>query len=439
MRRRGFMIGTGLALGGTLAGVRLRALTPTAAAEAPRIQERALGPNPAWAAVKAEFALTPGLAHMAGFFLASHPRSVRNAIDRYRRGLDDNPLEFVEQHVAERESAVREAAAAYGGGSPDDYAMTDSTTMGLGMVYGGLKLAPGQEILSTTHDHICTTLACQHRADRSAAPFRRIALYEDPATVSADAIVSRTLAGIRPNTRVLALTWVHSGTGVKLPIRAIADRLAELNAKRNESDHVLMVVDGVHGFGIDDEQLPNLGCDFFVAGCHKWIFGPRGTGLIWGRRKGWAAVQPTIPSMDPMWRKGPPDQLPGAAYMTPGGFHSFEHRWALDAAFRFHLQLGKARVAARIHALNQTIKEELGRMKRVKVVTPMAAALSAGIVCFSVDGMNPAEVVARLRKANVIATVTPPFYEPAYVRLSAGLITVESDVKAALAAVRALG
>jgi selenocysteine lyase/cysteine desulfurase len=375
---------------------------------------------------------------MAGFFLASHPRAVRDAIDRHRRGLDDNPFEYVEQHVAEREAAVRDAVAAYGGGSPDDYALTDSTTMGLGIVYGGMKLAPGQEILSTTHDHICTTLACEHRAARSGAAFRRIPLYDDPATADAEAIVSRAIAGIRPNTRVLALTWVHSGTGVKLPIRAIADRLVDVNAKRAENDRVVMVVDGVHGFGIDDVALPSLGCDVFVAGCHKWIFGPRGTGLIWGQRNGWAATQPTIPSMDPMWRSGPPEHMPAAAFMTPGGFHSFEHRWALDAAFRFHLQLGKARVAARIRELNQHIKEELARLPRVKVMTPMAAALSAGIVCFSVDGRTPGQVVERLRKANVVATVTPPFYEPAYARLSAGLITLESDVNAALAAVRAL-
>ena len=32
--------------------------------------------------------------------------------------------------------------------------------------------------------------------------------------------------------------------------------------------------------------------------------------------------------------------------MTPGGFHSFEHRWALPAALEFHTQLGgRAEVA----------------------------------------------------------------------------------------------
>ena len=30
--------------------------------------------------------------------------------------------------------------------------------------------------------------------------------------------------------------------------------------------------------------------------------------------------------------------------MTPGGYHSFEHRWALGEAFRFHLAIGKQRV-----------------------------------------------------------------------------------------------
>src|SRR5262249_25834502 len=164
------------------------------------------------------------------------------------------------------------------------------------------------------------------------------------------AIVEALTRAVRPETRIVAVTWVHSGTGVKLPIRPMADALARVNAGRAPDDRALLCVDGVHGFGIEDVRLSDLGCDFFVAGCHKWIFGPRGTGLIWGRPEAWRATQPTIVSFDVMWRNG--STLPAAAAMTPGGFHSFEHRWALEPAFRFHLALGKARVAARIHELN---------------------------------------------------------------------------------------
>jgi selenocysteine lyase/cysteine desulfurase len=73
-------------------------------------------------------------------------------------------------------------------------------------------------------------------------------------------------------------------------------------------------------------------------------------------------------------------------------------------------------------------------MPRVKVLTPLADEVSAGIVCFMVEGLAPAQVVEKLRAANVVASVTPPFYPAEYARLSAGLI----DVEAALAAVRAL-
>ena len=96
-----------------------------------------------------------------------------------------------------------------------------------------------------------------------------------------------------------------------------------------------------------------LGCDFFIAGRHKWLSGPRGTGLIWGNPRAWRNVMATIPTMDSLWRHVPREQLIPAAWMTPGGFHAFEHHWALTEAFRFHMQIGKAKVAARIHDLNR--------------------------------------------------------------------------------------
>jgi selenocysteine lyase/cysteine desulfurase len=431
MDRRDFLIAGGLAVGA-------RALTGCVTDRAAAQPTGARGVPTTWAGVKAEFGLAPDLTHMSGFFLASHPRVVREALEAHRRGLDANPFEYVEKQSLQLEPAVRAAAAEYFGVKPDDLAMTDSTTMGLGLVYGGLRLRPGQEILSTTHDHVSTTMACQLRAEKSGAPFRRVPLYADPAKATPDAMVEALRREVRPETRVVAVTWVHSGTGVKIPIRGMADMLAKINAQRGEDDRALLFVDGVHGFGIDAATAADLGCDAFIAGCHKWIFGPRGTGLVWASPAAWSIVDPIIVSFDLMWRSGPPEHLPRAAMMTPGGFHSFEHRWALEPAFRFHLALGKAKVAARVHELNRQVKEGLAKQPRVKLATPMADEVSAGINCFTVDGQTPAQTVNRLRAKGVVASVTPPFYSPPYARLSAGLVTVESDVERALGAVRAV-
>jgi len=66
------------------------------------------------------------------------------------------------------------------------------------------------------------------------------------------------------------VTWVHSSSGVRLPIARIAETLAEVNRGRDEKDRVLLIVDGVHGLGVENPKITALGCDAFAAGTHKW-------------------------------------------------------------------------------------------------------------------------------------------------------------------------
>ena len=404
--RRTLLLRTGAALAATGLGAFSDLEDVAAAPEA----EAALD----WAAVRRQFRLAPGWTHLGGLLLASHPAPVGRAIDRHRHGLDANPVHYLHERGPELEAAVLRAAGAYLRARPSDIALTDSTTMGLGLLYTGLELGPGDEVLTTTHDFFAT-----HESLRlSGAPVRRVTLYRDAARASEDEIVSSLVGAVGPRTRVVALTWVHSSTGVKLPLARIRRALGRRN--------VLICVDGVHGLGVESASVGSLGCDFFVAGCHKWLFGPRGTGLVWGRR--WDSVRATIPSFSGAGTPG--------AEMTPGGFHSFEHRWALAEAFRLHLRIGKRRVEQRIHALNRRLKAGLASMSHVTLVTPRSDALSAGLVCFAVDGLSPDAVVAAIRRRRVIATVTP--YNPPYARLAPGLLNTPADVDRALRAVRAL-
>jgi isopenicillin-N epimerase len=182
MNRRDFLVRTGLTLS---AGV-LVARFPQPRALADGAAPSALD---TWDAVRAQFALTRERIHMAGFLLASHPTPVREAIDTHRRGLDENPVEYLHGNAERLEGAVLRAAADYLGVQPTDIALTDSTTMGLGLLYGGLTLHEGQEILTTTHDHYSTAMALQLRATRTGAALRQIPLYHQPATASEEEII----------------------------------------------------------------------------------------------------------------------------------------------------------------------------------------------------------------------------------------------------------
>jgi selenocysteine lyase/cysteine desulfurase len=419
----------------TTAGV----VAATALASLPSLTQNSGTPGMTWEQIRALFPLDPKVIQMSGFFLTCHPKPVSDEIDKHRRGLDANPFLYVEENVATLERAVRQGVVDYFGGNFDDYAMTDSTTMGLGTVYNGLKLKAGQEVLTSEHDHWSTMRSLDLMTQRTGAKLNRIALYDDPAFADPDDIVLRVRKALKPNTRIVALTWVHSSWGVKLPIGQIAEVIADANRNRNEDDHALLCVDGVHGFGIEDVTISDLRPDFFMAGCHKWLFGPRGTGLIYGSKKGWKAVVPTIPDFDVMWRPfdmttWDESQLPKAGMMTPGGFHSFEHRWALPAAFALHQQIGKPRVAARIHQLNTQCKEGLSGMSKVRLWTPKSPEMSAGIVCFDVDGMKPGDVAKRLQAKRVIASESP--YQKSSARVAPSLLTMPEDVDATLRAIR---
>lgn len=434
MLRRQFLNRLGISLGASLLAPQSLLAASSSIANTSQIQ-------PAdWLALRNLFPLTRDYIQLSTFLLASHPKPVSLAIEKHRKGLDENPADYWHDRFLTIDADISKQAADYMGGKGENIALTDSTTMGLGLVYSGLKLAPDDEILQTFHDHYSTDMSLAHRANRTGAIVRKIALYDNPAKVSVDEVIKRLTAGITNKTKVVAVTWVHSSTGVKLPVRAMADTISSINKSRKGAKQILFCVDGVHGFGIENENISELGCDFFIAGTHKWMFGPRGTGVIWGNDRAWQESEVVIPSFSAsydVWLGGSTqDQVPMGEHMSPGGFHSFEHRWALPEAFKLHLQLGKENVQNRIHQLNTQTKQGLAKMSHVKLYTPHSTTLSSGLVCFDVQGMAAEEVVHTLHNKGIIMSNTP--YRNSYARFAPSLINNEQEIELALAEIRAL-
>lgn len=394
-----------------------------------------------WEAVRAQFALDPQYRHFASFFIASHPRPVRDALDGYRAAIDANPFLVVEHAMFEDDEhnlplQVAAEIAAYLGGARDEVCLTRSTTESLALVYHGLPLQAGDEVLCTTHDHFSHHESIRLATERAGATMRKVPLFAQSATATVDEIVGRVVAAIRPQTRVVGITWVHSSTGMRLPVRQIAAALKAL------PDPPLLVVDGVHGIGAVDETIATMGADYFCAGTHKWMFAPRGTGLVWASATSWARLRPTVPNFTELesyvaWTE---DRAPAgannASRMSPGGFHAFEHQWAAAAAFRMHAQMGRARVADRIAAMNTQLKDGLAAMPRVRTHTPRDPALSAGLVAFEIEGMDPPAIVKALLDRKIIASTSP--YAVPYARLAPSLVNTPAEVDEALRAVRTL-
>lgn len=425
MKRRNFLLQSGAALG----AASLTNPMHHVAAASTKLET--------WSDIRAHFLLDPGYIHMAQMLLASHPTPVRNAIDKYRKELDLNPAMSWEDNRVDYFKNVHIAAAKYIKAAPEEIALTGSTTQGLAILYNGLKLSEGDEVLTTIHDHYSTHTSLENACQKTGASIRKIELYSDPSAITTDEVVNNIVTNIRDNTRIVAITFVHSSTGVKLPISKISAAVKEVNQNRLPQDRIYLAVDGVHGFGIEDITMEQLGCDFFVAGTHKWIFGPRGTGIVWAKKDAWHMVRPTIPAFS--W--GPyarwmgfeySGEIPFAELCTPGGFHAFEHRWALKEAFEFHLEIGKQRVEQRTHYLGQRLRNALSQIPHIKLHTPLSSEFSSGINCFEVDGMKPGEVVDKLKSKKIIASSSP--YRISYARLTPAITNTEEEVDKCIAA-----
>jgi isopenicillin-N epimerase len=444
LSRRDFVSTVGLSLAGAMTA---RTAAANEAVSVPRVDA-----NSDWAAIRAQFDLSPEWMHFSQFYIVSHPKPVRDAIAKLRSTLDRSPFATVEHgmgfaafvgdqsHQDPYPVRVQQAAAAYIGGKPEEIALTDSTTQGLALIYQGLALKPGDEVLCTTHDHYVHHEAIRLAVEKAGATSRRVALYDDPVHASADEMVHRLKRGIGPYTRVVGITWVHSSSGVKIPVRALAQAVREVNDGRGKREQIVVVLDAVHGFGNQEEQLAHLGVDFAAAGTHKWIFAPRGTGILYVPEKNWGKIRPTIPTMydiEPFaaWAdERKPNAPTSLSWMSPGGFKAYEHQWAMPEAFEFHQRIGRRRIADRIATLNTQCKEGLGKMPKVKLLTPKDPVLSAGLIAFEIDGQDANATVHKLLAKRVVASSSP--YKISKARLAPSLVNDEREVEAALRAVR---
>jgi Selenocysteine lyase len=133
-----------------------------------------------WESVRRQFRTGSWLHSSRIVFPGLPPKPVRQAIEQYRAKIDANPLLTVEGAIFVQTDEniplqVCRAIANYIGGDGQDIALTQNTTTGLALLYHGLPLREGDEILTTTHDHYVhheSSGSPQGVAERPGAKFR---------------------------------------------------------------------------------------------------------------------------------------------------------------------------------------------------------------------------------------------------------------------------
>lgn len=148
-----------------------------------------------------------------------------------------------------------------------------NTTEGMSFVANGLDWKPGDEILTTDHEHIGGLCCWQLVAARYGLTLRQLPLPVPPR--SADELIGVFERALSPRTRLVSFSHVNFTNGVVMPAREIV----ALCRRRD----VLAAVDGAHPPGLMRVHIREIDPDFYASSPHKWLLAPQGTGFLYLR------------------------------------------------------------------------------------------------------------------------------------------------------------
>lgn len=368
-----------------------------------------------WQAVSEEFLIPEGRLYFNVGTLGVQPSVVVEAVAEATRRTAMSYPPGVEW------DALKERLAAVVGGDPAGFAFPRNTTEAMSFVANGLDLVPGDEVLTTDHEHIGGLCCWQLAQARHGVRLRQLPLPLEPA--GPDELVALFADAITPRTRVISVSHVTFTTGLILPVRKIA--------KLCHDRGIIAVVDGAHPPGLMRVDLAEIDADFYASSPHKWLLAPQGTGFLYIREDWRARLWPTLAS------GGWDDLSLGAHRLNHLGTFDESRMIGLDAALRFIQTIGVEAVAARIMRLRERLFDGLGGLPRVRLVSLREPSMAAGMVSFDVQGMDLLTLQRRLAEKADVRTRVIGEYGYGWMRLSPHIYNSPAQVDRLLELVQA--
>lgn len=250
----------------TAGGVLMNTVAPFSAADAQTNSSLSGQKN------KSEYLFADGLVYLnTGTIGPCRRDTVAESLKEWEE-LESMPVKFYGGWGAESlAEKTRTTGARFLGCDLSEIVITGSTTSGMNAVAQGLRLKTGDRILTTNHEHGGGLLCWNYFAKYYGAIIDTVTI--PPGENDVEAILKRIKESIQKDTKLISVSHVFSSTGLRMPI-------AEISALAR-SKGILCIVDGAQSVGAIKVNVKELGCDAYATSGHKWLMGPKGTGLLY--------------------------------------------------------------------------------------------------------------------------------------------------------------
>ena len=341
-----------------------------------------------WEKVESQFTLANSRKQFNTSSIGPSPRIVQETtiasikyINKY--GIEDHK-------VVEK---TRAKLAKFMNANPEELAITRNATEGMNVVARSLKLQQGDEVIITSEEHIggsAPWMALQNEIGIKVKVVDILGKEEKILKLIKSAISNRT--------KVISISHITCTTGTVLPVKEIIEF-----CKKNQ---IQSVIDGTQALGQISLNLKSLQPNFFIASCHKWFFGPKGTGILYMN-------QDFLNNTPPLFagaytdikfdlKKGIYEYIKHASRYEYGTINA-PIIAGLGAAVEFMNNIGIKNVEDRGKYLASRFYEKISQHKDISILTPFQLDAHASIVTFRIKQKNGSNICKELRKtANII-------------------------------------
>lgn len=373
-----------------------------------------------WKGVRAQFLFPPDMILMNAANLCPSSRPVVESLHS-NADLEHDLSPANRDRMQKGREATRKLLAEFLRVTPEEVMITRNTSEANNLVSSGLDLKAGDEVLAFSDNHPSNLQAWNEKAKRFGFTVRLVQQV-NPHPGAARYLESFE-AQISPRTRLMALTHMTNTVGDLLPVT----ELCALARQRG----VLSLVDGAQSFGLMDVDLSRIQPDFYSGSGHKWLCGPKETGVLYVRKEAQERLWPSVIS----------------AYTGAVGL-SRRHEGmgqrddcaiiSLGEALKLQSRVGRQRIEARARQLAGMLLEGLSKIPGAKVWTHPEAGRSHSVVSFQPGSHAPRDFAARLYDKAKIVTATRGGQDRPGVRLAPHFYNLDEDVERTLTAIRQL-
>jgi len=358
-----------------------------------------------WANIQQAFSVTRGIINLNNGGVSPSPRIVTEAFVRYTWQQEDATAYTMWQILEPQSETIRTGLAEMFGCDAEEIAITRNASESLEILLMGLDLRSGDEVLTTTQDYPRMITTLRQRELREGLKLNLIKIPLAPKNV--DDIASAFERAITPRTKLILVSHQINLTGQIVPVRKVCEMA--------RSKGIETIVDGAHSFAQFDFKRDDLGCDYYGTSLHKWLYAPKGTGMLYVKKDKIAKVWGLMASED----KNRSD----IRKFEEIGTHSAAMRLAIGEAILFHNAIGGKRKEERLRYLSRYWMNRLKDVPGVGFNTSFDPTQYCAIANFKIDGVDPVKLGSYLMSKHKIFTTPIEHEEFSGIRITPNVYT----------------